>query len=1265
MFLDNGNFKINLKCETNELEIRVNKESDIKKFNEQISLLKKMYPNYKFYIILDNKFRIDNLQLNEITKLSNHINQNVKILIQIKDFTETKTKNSKYMYTIISSLPGKRKYLTCKMFIEKPLNIQKEKYYIVDGRISVGDPKFIKKNQKNLGKEIDLFLSIKAIDEYTFETKNEKKYEISRSELHLHTKYSKNDAFIDISDIEKAFDENKLRALAITDHGCVSSFIPFVNALKKKYKDQDKRLILGCEFYTYSQNEYNKYISKELIDANNELEKLSQDDYEKHMLKLEEQLKDTRIIRDSAKKIINRKTITECEREQNLEIYNESVEKIKFIQEKIKFLKENQREAEYNKSKYQIIIKELEEEYGKNNNLERDHLTILLASEDEEIDYNGEKLKINPGLVELYKLISKSYSERFSIPTDKQLKKQGKRPMIAYEDIFETDIRKYFKITSACAFGKHMKLAVANKWEEFREWIQNLDAVEIQPSWNNSYMIEHDEYQNINVIEDVYKLHKKIYNVCKEEGIPCIITSDAHVNDKEDRVFRSVFKEGYISSIKNKVGEIKDNEKSGDEDFSINKQPFIMSYEDVIEDYLKQGFTKDEIEEMLDNTNKLAESCSNAFDITILPNKLFIPEFPEVDCKNEVPRLAWDFAIKKWSKDGTKEGIDKNIRERLQKELDAISLKGYEVLYYIAYWMCRKSEEMGYIVGSRGSAGSMLLTYCLQVGENNTLPPHYYCKECHNIEWIDTDLVGLDLEDKPCEECGCIMSGDGLNIEAQNFVGYSLSKIPDIDLNFSEVVQNEIHKQIIEIFGQDNAIKSGTQSFYQSDALIKDVFSHIPNIKEKVKNEEFDIDYMGNEIKTMRTTGDHPGGVLVKPKNIPFEYVTPLVYVADNGDKKTLSSFIDYHSIEENLIKLDALGHSDPTMLKELQDLTGVDFKTIKFNNKEIYESILNPEIIGIKDKENYPFPATTIGISEMNTDFTMTMLSELKPKNMTDLIYFSGLSHGTNVWTGNVQRELIINGERKVNECIPVRDIIFQQLTKKYNFEPEKAFDISESVRKGKGIKKWEEELIEKCPYWYLEIMRQISYLFPKAHASSYIMNAVRIIYYKIYYPQAFYTAAINRYGITDNNNSTFDYIKFFNNINTIDDLNRWKSHISHSTDNPAKEKSQKRISDILWEMKLRGFEIHKPDFSAEPTLCTTSKRDKHVILLPLKSISGVGEKAALDASIAYKIYGDKLFELNREELSEITILDEEKGKNKKAFGKKFLDAYFDPSKQ
>ena len=250
------------------------------------------------------------------------------------------------------------------------------------------------------------------------------------------------------------------------------------------------------------------------------------------------------------------------------------------------------------------------------------------------------------------------------------------------------------------------------------------------------------------------------------------------------------------------------------------------------------------------------------------------------------------------------------------------------------------------------------------------------------------------------------------------------------------------------------------------------------------------------------------------------------------------------------------------------------------------------------------------------------------------------------------------MSGEKKITEVVPVRDIIFQQLTKKYEFEPKEAFTISESVRKGKGIKKWEQELKEKCPSWYIDILKDITYLFPKAHAVSYITNALRILHYKIYYPQQFYSAAINRYGITDNNNSTFDYIKFFKNINSIEDLQRFHSHISHSTDNPAKEKSQKTISNILWEMKLRGYHIEKPDFTSKADRCTPSKKNDKVVLLPLQSISGVGPSAAIDASEAYKIYGDKLFDMTKEELSEIRI--ERDGKNKKAFGKKFIEAYF-----
>lgn len=285
------------------------------------------------------------------------------------------------------------------------------------------------------------------------------------------------------------------------------------------------------------------------------------------------------------------------------------------------------------------------------------------------------------------------------------------------------------------------------------------------------------------------------------------------------------------------------------------------------------------------------------------------------------------------------------------------------------------------------------------------------------------------------------------------------------------------------MFGEDNAIKSGTQSFYQEDALIKDIFSHIPNIEERVQAEEFDIDYMANEIQTLRTTGSHPGGILVKPKDIPFEYFTPLVNISDR-EKGEPSSFTVYHYIESQAIKLDLLGHSDPTMLKELQETTGLDFHDIKFNNKDLYNCILDPSVIGIEDKAMYPYPATTLGISEMNTEFTMNMLAEIKPTCMTDLIYFSGLSHGSGVWQGSKNRDLVISGQKKLYEVVPVRDIIFQQLTKDYGFEPEKAFKISEFVRKGKGIKPWEQEIKVKCPYWYVEILEGITYMFPKAKA-------------------------------------------------------------------------------------------------------------------------------------------------------------------------------------
>ena len=841
------------------IEVRCQSLEEVEKINNSIKELKNKYPDYGFFINLDNKYKIDNLDINNLDKFKNHINQRLKLLIQIKELEEKKTKTDKYFYTIVASLPAKRKYIKCTIFNITPLQLSVGKYYIADGKLELGDPKFIKKNEKALGKDKDYKFNIQSIEEYEFKEKeNEKKYDISRAELHLHTSFSKNDAFITPKDIEKAFDENKLHTLAITDHGAVFAFVPYINKLKDKYKGTDKKIILGSELYCTDYEEYQNELYNKLNACDNEVEELSHSSNEEELNNLNDSLQDLRKQRTKEQNFIKRKTITEEEREEHKGMLEEILQQISDIEENIKDIKSASKDNDLRKVEIEKEKEYLNSQLGHINDIDRDHLTVLLKSKDTEIDYRGEKITINEGLVTLYKLITMSYQKYFSAPTKEEFKKQGKRPMVPYHEIFKPEIRKHFMITSACAFGKHMKLAVEGKWDEFRKWIHNLDAVEIQPSWNNKYMVTHEDYPNINSIEDVYALHRKIYEVCKEEGIPCIITSDAHVNDKEDRIFRANFKNGYIHLITSNFAKEENKNSSGDDDFSVETQPFIMSYNDVMEDYIKQGFTNEQIQEMLDNTNKLAEQCSNGFDITILPKKLFLPDFPNMNAKEEMPKIVWENAIKKWSKDGTKETIHPIIKERIEEELKMVSSTGFEVLYMIARWCCLKSIKKGYDPGSRGSAGSMILTYLMQIGENNPLPTHYYCKHCHHVEFVETDLVGLDLEDKQCPECNNMMEGDGLNIEAHNFLGWGGKKVPDIDINLSDMIQTDIHHELIKMFGEENAIKSGTQGFYQQDALIKDIFSHIPNIKELVQSEEFDIDYMANEIQTLRTTGQHP-----------------------------------------------------------------------------------------------------------------------------------------------------------------------------------------------------------------------------------------------------------------------------------------------------------------------------------------------------------------------------------------------------------------------
>lgn len=776
--------KIIINNEKKIIEIRCKTLDDIDKLNKAISDIKAQFSDYSFHVNLDSKFKIDNLEINELDKFKNHIGQKLKLLLQLKSIEEKKTKNGKYMYFITASLPGKRKYISCSCFNESPMMLKEGSYYIADGKLELNNSKFIKKNKQAIGLTKDYKFKIMSITEYEFEEeKINKTYETSRAELHLHTSFSKNDAFITTKDIEKAFDENKLHTLALTDHGAVFSFVPYINDLKKKYKDSDKKVILGCEAYSTSYIEHQNKLQLEIMKSEQEIERLKESINDEEITVLEEKLKEYRDNRDRKRAYTKRKTITEEDREEAKLELEEILKDITDIENEIRDIKSISKEEDLKIIELQKRIETLNKELGRLDNLNRDHLIILLKSKDSVIKYRGEDLKINLGLVELYKLITKSYQKYFSSPTEEQYKIQGKRPIIPYEEIFKDGVREHFILSSACVYGRHFKLALENKWDEFRKWIHKIDAVEIQPSWNNSFMVYHEDYPNINSMQDVYDLHRKIYEVCKEEGVPVIITSDAHVNDKEDRILRAEFKKGYIGLIKSQYAKEDEKKNGGDDDFSIETQPFVMSYLDVIKDYQKQGFTIEEIEEMHNNTNKIAEQCSNAFDITILPDKLFLPDFPGINAKEEMPKIVWENAIKKWSKDGTKEGIHPKIIERIETEMEVVQESGFEVLYMLAKWCADESQKRGYQIGSRGSAGSMILTYLLGIGENNPLEAHYYCPECHHVEFIeDSHLVGLDLEEKRCPECGCMMNGDGLDIEYHNFLGYGKAgKVPDID----------------------------------------------------------------------------------------------------------------------------------------------------------------------------------------------------------------------------------------------------------------------------------------------------------------------------------------------------------------------------------------------------------------------------------------------------------------------------------------------------
>ncbi|MGL6098719.1 MAG: PHP domain-containing protein [Fusobacteriaceae bacterium] len=701
---------------TKRIQVKVKKAEFITEaLTTRIEEIKDRYKKYSIELMIDEKYKVDNLNVNEIYKLSKHLNQKITLVVKIVSCEEKKLKSGKNMYSLMMELPGKKKFIKGKIFTEGVFTIEEGSYYHVTGKVVKEDSNYIKKNELSLGKTIDYSLMVNALEKHSHEVKVQKnKYSEPRQELHSHTMFSKKDGFITTNDIEKAFIENKIDQIAITDHGAAFAFIPFTNDLKKKFAGSNKKLILGCEFYAVDTEGYDLETNKLVENLELKLDSLKESTkLEEDLDALVEKQATSRAERDVNKKLSARKTISEEEKVNALELYNFHVNELNELQDMMREIKNAIKERELLITNTSIELDQRKGMIGKTHDISRDHLTILIKSQDDYMDYRGEQLKYNPGILTLYKLITKSYKEYFASPTIKAMKMYGKRPTIPYHEIFKEGVREHFVINSACAFGKHMKLAVEGRWSEFKIWIKNLDSVELQPLHNNSYMVKHKDYPEITSIDDVKMLHRRIYEECKEVGIPVIFTSDAHVNDKEDRDIRSVFKSGYISGIKAQVAEgiakkiakgieVEEEQPAEEDDFSVDTQPYILSKKEAEADLRGQGFSEEQIKEIMDNTKMIADRCANAFEITLAPDKMFLGDFPGINVKEEVPRLALEALIKKYSKDGTKKSIDSKILERYDEEMEAVQSTGYEILYYIAYWSCRKSEEMGYFVGSRG-----------------------------------------------------------------------------------------------------------------------------------------------------------------------------------------------------------------------------------------------------------------------------------------------------------------------------------------------------------------------------------------------------------------------------------------------------------------------------------------------------------------------------------------------------------------------------------
>lgn len=784
------------------------------------------------------------------------------------------------------------------------------------------------------------------------------------------------------------------------------------------------------------------------------------------------------------------------------------------------------------------------------------------------------------GRVNLYHLISDShlvyYHRRPRVPKSLFLK-----------------YREGLIIGSACEAGELYQAVLNGRPEaEIARLVNFYDYLEIQPLGNNAFMIRSEDRSDITCEEDLQEINRKIVKLGEAFNKPVVGTCDVHFLDPGDEVYRRIIMAG-----------------KGFDDADDQAPLYLRTTEEMLEEFSYLGREKAE-EIVITNPNKIADMVEKISPI----HKGKCPPVIE-NSDNMLREICYNKAHEIYG-----DNLPKAVEERLERELNSIISNGYAVMYMIAQKLVWKSNSDGYLVGSRGSVGSSFAATMSGITEVNPLSPHYYCAKCHYSDFDSEEVraysgrAGCDMPDKKCPVCGEPLIKEGFDIPFETFLGFKGDKEPDIDLNFSGDYQGKAHRYVEVIFGAGQTFKAGTIGTLAEKTAFGYVKKYYEERGQRKRYCEINRIVQGC-TGIRRTTGQHPGGIIVLPIGWDIEEFTPVQHPANDMNSDIITTHFDYHSIDSNLLKLDILGHDDPTMIRMLEDLTGINAREIPLDSKEVMSLFKSTDALGVTLADIRGCPLGCLGIPEFGTDFAMQMLIDANPTSFSDLVRISGLSHGTDVWLGNAQ-DLIKSGTATITTCICTRDDIMIYLINK-GLEHGQAFTIMESVRKGKGLKpEWEEEMKKHdVPDWYIASCKKIKYMFPKAHAAAYVMMGWRIAYCKIFHPLAYYAAYFSiratafSYEIMCQGKEKLEYF--------MDDYERRKDTLS------KKEQDTYKDMKIVQEMYARGFEFVPIDIYKANAHTFQIKGDK---LMPaLDTIEGLGDRAA-DAVVAAAEEGEFL---------------------------------------